>query len=247
MTLRRARGRRPVWATTFASLALVIAGGIGACGDDGSTRDDAIDAVVAAMTADATLADYDPAPEELACVGESLVESLGAEKVLLLYRAGDEDPALSAAETEALASAFDLCLADVRQIAVDFLATSLSADPTEDAPVTPAQARCVADRVADAVPLAALFDLGEATAPTTGGAIGALEAETAAAFAAAYVACVDARAAILSQIGAEGATADQVACFDDEIPDDALVAYYQAAFAGTPLPDLYADAADACF
>ena len=240
---RRPHRSRRLLAGTGLVLTLTVA----ACSDGPTDAERAVDAVVQGMQADPTLDAYDPPVEQLECVGRSLVDALGAEQVRLLYRSSeDTPPALSADETQALAVALDECLADVRQIVVDFLAAGLSADPTSDAPLEPVQASCVAETVADTVSLSALFTASR-VAPDGTQPLAALPPAVADDFAAAYIGCVDARANVLDRIGAEGATDAQIACFDDAISADQLQTYYAAAFAGTERPDFYADAAATCF
>lgn len=227
--------------------ALVAAATVASCGSE-SGEDRAVDAVAAGLVGDPSLASYGVTEDEGECLGRYLVDELGADVVLDLGASEDGVFAnVSLDQITVLGEGLDDCVSNIDEITRDLLTQNLptAAESVDGAvTLTPEQAQCVADDVVGSISLARLIAIGagtEAEAPTP---LTVAEAST---FAAAYVSCTDARAVVLADLAAQGATPEEVACFDQHISEAALIERFSAAFLGEAEPDTFGPAEAACF
>lgn len=221
---------------------------LAACTPGESEEDRAVDAVANGLVTDASLAAYDISVAEGECLGRHLVDELGADVVLELE--GDDGALWENVQPEqiaALGDGLDTCLANIDSITRDLLTENLPAAsevPEETGRITADQAACIADAVVGDVSLARLITIG---AGNEEGAVTPLTVAEATTFAVAYVNCTNARADVLAEVAAQGATPDEVACFDQLITDADLVDRFTAGLLGEPEPDVFAAAAADCF
>lgn len=232
----------------FAIGALVLSGLlIAGCGGK-SDEERAVDAVSAGLVADPSLSSYAITEAQGDCLGEFLVDALGAEAVLDL-RTEDEGvfASVPADQIQTLGDGLDACVVNIDEITRDLLTENLptAAEAVDSAAaVTTEHAACIAEDIVGNVSLARLIAIGTGNASDTATPLTVSEATT---FAAAYVACTDARANALAEVAAQGATPDEVACFDQNLSDSDLIERFSAAFLGEPEPDTFAAATEACF
>lgn len=234
-------------ATGAAALALA------ACG--GESDETAVADALAADLRSAEAFAADISDEEASCVGEALVEDLGADDARTIGRdqsapdGDDEVPfvleSLTDDDVEAIGSAMESCVSDLDAIVVDLVATGILESPDEDFPVSAEEARCVGDAVVEDIAFGRLLAIG-----LEGGNddLGRLTDDEAIAFGAAFSTCVDVRAILLDQVAESGADADVVSCLDDEISDEAIELLFIDTFAGNDdtAEGAFADAIDAC-
>lgn len=227
--------------------ALVATVALAGCGQE-SDETRAVDAVAAGLVADPSLAPYGVTEADGECLGEFLVDELGAEVVLDLGT--DEDgvfASVSPDQVQVLGDGLDECVSNIDEITNDLLTQNLptAAEAVDGAPtLNPDQAQCIADDVVGNISLARLIAIGSGASDDTPTPLTVAEATT---FAAAYVSCTDARATILADVAAQGATPEEVACFDSNISEADLVERFSAAFLGEEEPDTFGPAAAACF
>lgn len=221
---------------------LLVAG----CGGE-SDEDRAVNAVSVGLTSDPSLASYGITREQGDCLGEYLVDELGAESVLDL--GADEAGVFANVPDEAIATlgnGLETCVENIETITRDLLTQNLptAAESAGGTTVTTEQSACIADEIVGEVPLARLIAIGSGNDSDTATPLTVSEATT---FATAYVSCTDARADVLAEVEAQGATPDEVACFDANLSDADLVERFSAAFLGEEPPDTFAAATTACF
>ncbi len=252
-------GARATTLMARTALAVALACSSAACGDGTSDEEEVLAALAASLRDDATFEDYDIADEEATCVAETVVADLGVDRVIEIgfTESGDDTPdavdfaALSDDEITSIAGAMENCIADVEALLVDAITEGITAEPDPSFPVSDTEARCVAQGVADELPLSRLVLVGIRADQTGADQFDDITDEEAAAFTDAFVSCIDVRAVLLEGFAAEGIPDTALACLDENISDDAIGALFTAGFRGddpeTSAMEILAPAIDACF
>lgn len=233
----------------------VVVFAVAACGGE-SDDDDVAQAIATDLRSEQAFAD-DLGDDEARCVGDAIVADLGVDDARALGRPSDQRTdeeseesfdfeALSDDDVGAIGSAMEDCVGDLDQIVVDLVAMGILDAPDEDFPITDAEATCVGGAVVDEVAFSRLLAIGLETSDD--GDLGALSADEAVVFGAAFADCVDVRTILLDQVADSGAEPDVVECLDDQISDDAIQLLFIDTFAGNEASaeGAFEDAIDAC-
>lgn len=216
-------------------LALAATLAIGACGDDESADQEAIDAVAADLQDDSDFGEIDINEQDARCAAEKIVDGLGAERIEEAGFTGeDPDPDLSEFSEDELATMADgleACVDDLEGALAAAVKKGMLEESNAEFPITDEQAECVAGDLVDALGVERLLIVG-ATGDGDPFAAGAVTDSEAEAVANGFVDCVDMRQLFIDQFQSQGIPAEVSECLAGEISEDNLRALFTAQFSG---------------